>query len=697
MSIQNKRVEFLTEILLRKNLQNGLLPDSREFVWQLNQAMREVNYDQPSFRFKAYKNTEIASSGKINQDNEKIYQDLSVLYTNMTAVHQVLNKHYQNFSLEKEKLEKKIDVLENELVNYIQNANRSGLLPYSYDNFDTTEKVDLEQSTKVFVDAKNNAVHLVEEKNTSARLRPLGLTTFKLYPEKLDKKEETLTGNLANILSDNTDETWQKQILLKEHTPLTGVVEFTFQEAKSLNRVELEVFTVKPMQLSVEYTPDGETWYHLPYYEKAFAIEKKVALDFPAVDIKALRIALQKNEPDESLPEEEDYDYQYLFGFQQVAFYSKQYPTEGQLVSKKLTLENQPENYAIDRVQLYADEWLPTGTTIDYEVALANSTGVLDWQRIDPMERANPTSSQILYYSRLTKNQGQELFFPEDYSIRQSEAEDLLQNGIPLYRLSSLQNEQQQFYLPKIKMLEGSTRLFVGKNSWEVTSFPSSSVLGVPNLEDFKTIRDGTTVDFAPLTSVRTGDVFKNFKDTQTKKYLARIGFYLEEAKTITSIPAATDPIAIYSNGEKLFEGETAINQNIHFVFKSGWNEVVLLINGKNATSVNGITVSLGFNPQSMSETIYSSSKPLKEISLFDLQYNTKVNDRTVFAKRETESGLEILTNFGKPGLSFDFFYDYKDDRLTEEEGIYLRAQFSRDNGLNVPTPILRSYRLEFS
>lgn len=697
MSIQNKRVEFLTEALLQKNLQNGLLPDSREFIWQLNQAMREVNYDQASFKFKAYQNTEIASSGKINQDNEKIYQDLSVLYTNMTAVHQVLNKYYQNFSLEKEKLEKKIDVLENELLNYIQNANRSGLLPYAYDNFDTTEKVDLVQSTKVFVDTSNNAVHLIEEKNTSARLYPLGLTTFKLYPEKLDKKEETLTGNLANILSDNADATWQKQILLKEHTPLTGVMEFAFQEAKALNRIELEVFTIKPMQLSIQYTPDGETWYHLPYYEKAFEIQKKVALDFPSVDIKSLRFSLLKNEADETLPEDDDYDYQYLFGFQQVAFYSKQYPTQGDFVSKALSLQNEPEHYAIDRVQLYADEWLPTGTAIEYEVALANESDILDWQRIDPMERTNPTSSQILYYSRLTKNQGQELFFPEEYSIRQSEAEDLLQNGIPLYRLSSLQNQQQQFYLPKLKMLEGSTRLFVGKNAWEVTAFPSKDVAGVPNLEDFKTIKDGTTVDYAPLTSVRTGDVFKNFKDTQSKKYLARIGFYLEEAKTITSIPAATDPIAVYSNGEKLFEGQTAINQSIHFVFKAGWNEVVLLVNGKNSTSVNGITVSLGFNPMNLTDTIYSSSKPLKEISLFDLQYNTKVNDRTVFAKRETENGLEILTNFGKPGLNFDFFYDYKDDRITEQEGIYLRAHFSRDNGLNVPTPILRSYRLEFS
>ena len=95
----------------------------------------------------------------------------------------------------------------------------------------------------MFVDTVNNAVHLVEEKNASTRLIPENVATFKIYPERLDKKEELLTGNLANILTDNQDETWQKQILLKENLPVTGVLELTFNGIHNLNRIELEVFT----------------------------------------------------------------------------------------------------------------------------------------------------------------------------------------------------------------------------------------------------------------------------------------------------------------------------------------------------------------------------------------------------------------------------------------------------------------------
>ena len=99
MSIQNKRVEYLTEMLLQRNLQNGMLPDSKEFIWQLNQAMRDARYDKPSFKFKPYRNTEIVQSSRYNTDNDRVYNDLLVLYRNIVSVHQLLNKQYQRLNI----------------------------------------------------------------------------------------------------------------------------------------------------------------------------------------------------------------------------------------------------------------------------------------------------------------------------------------------------------------------------------------------------------------------------------------------------------------------------------------------------------------------------------------------------------------------------------------------------------------------
>lgn len=693
MSIQNKRLKYFTNKILKENLQKGILPDSKEFIWQLNQVFRNLPEDKPSFEYRSYRNTEIANSGKLNSDNQKIYDDLLVLYANMTSVHQLLNKEYQQFIVERDKLEKQIDILENQLILFIQNNNRPGLLPYTYDTFDTTDKVDLKATSGIFVDTTNNAAHLVEEKATSRRIFPEAKLSFQILPEGLDKKEETITGVLADILTDNKDQFWQKQVSTKENREIVGVLKAAFSKKHMMNQIDLNVLTIKSFALDIRYTPDGENWYFLPYHEKGFEIEKNVSLTFPSIEIKEIEFVLTKREYDDSIPEAKDYDYQYLFGIEELSFYDKSYPTSGYLQSNVLKLENLPEHYVVDTVQLDVDEWVPTGTDIEYEIALPADT--LDWQPISPIKRKHPTQTQRVHFHRLNRNAKQEMFFPEEFSIRQSEAEDLLRNGIPLYRLSSIQNDKRVFELPKIQILEGSTQLYVGKNMFEVVSFPKNQET-LPDIEDFQKIQEGKEVEYLPIQAIKSGDVFKNKKDSQKKQYLVRAGLYLEEAQTVSAPIVSTEPLRLFLNGEELFQGTTGFQNTVHYVFRSGWNEIVLLINGQNAPTVNGMTTSLGFDMHQLSERIYSSSESLKEISVFDLQYNTKLHDRTVFAKRETEKGLEILTNFGQPGLSFDIFYDYK-DTYEEEEGILLKATFHRENGDNVPTPIIRSYRLDFS
>ena len=694
MSIQNERVKEATNRLLKENLQNGILPDSREFIWQLNQAMRDMRFNKPSFQFSPYRNTEIASSNRLNKNNEAIYSDLLALYKNMTNVYQLLNKQYQHFTIERDKLEKDIDVLENELIEFVRNNNRPGLLPYAYDTFDTVEKVDISQTSGIFVDTQSNEARLVEEKNTSTRILPKGDVQFEFSPNGTDKKEETLVGKLSDIFTDSLDDGWQKRYLLKENLSVEGKLTINFESEQVINHIHSTFFTIKPFQLTVSYTPDGHNWYRLPYHEDTISVSKKVELKFPDIQVKSLSFVIGKTEYDESFPEEENYNFQYLFGVQKVAFYQKSYPTAGSFYTNKIKLENAPENYLVDTVQLIADETLPTGTNIRYEVALPDAT--LDWQPIDPINREHPKEAQTIHFNRLTRNAEQTLFFPEEFSIRQSEAEDLLKNGIPLYRLSSIQNSKQVFELPKIQMVEGSTRLYVGKESWEVTSYPSNDVETIPQISDFQSVKDGTRTVYEDISRVQSGDVFKNKKEPLQKKYLARLALYIDEPKSLSSPIVSTEPLALFLNGEQLFIGNTQSGDIVHYVFQQGWNEIVVLINGINAPTVNGMTVSLGFNPLNVSETIYANSNNLREISVFDLQYNTKINDNTVFAKRETEKGLEILTNFGQPGMAFDLVYDYKDS-IDTEDGLYLRAFFERENGQNVPTPVLKKYRLDFS
>lgn len=692
MSIQNKRIGYLTHKILKENLQNGLLPDSKEFTWQLNRAMHHLNNDKSSFRFTPYRNTEVLTSQKINTDNNRIYEDLYVLYDNNQHINNLLNREYQYFLIKKKKLEKELDIEENRLRQYVQNSRRGGLLPYAYETFDTTDQVDLENTSRIFVDTNHNYAHIVEEKNQSTRIFPNANLSFVFLPDKLDIKEENIEGKIENILKDTEDTIWQKQILLKENQAVTGILTVNFDRIQYINHIQMSLLTVKPVQCTIQFSPDSESWYSLPYYEDSIEIEKEIALDFPEMGIKALRFVLDKIEYDQSLPEREGYDYQYLFGFEHISFYNKSYPTAGTLYSKEIALQNKPNNYVIDTVQLHTDDWLPTGTDIQYEVALPGATP--DWQPIEPVNRKHPKYPQKVYFHNLRRNIKNELFFPEDLSIRQSEAEDLLKNGIPLYKLTHTFGGKNQFHLPPIQMLQGSLRLFVGKDTAEVISYPSN---GEPlNVDDFLQVQEHKKHYYQPLTQIDSGDLFVNKRDDQQRKYLIRLGLYIENPRTISALPAATEDLIIYLNGQQIFSGETSANEQIQYPFRGGWNEIVVLVDGRNANTVNGMTVGLGFNFYNLTESVYSSSKPLEEVDVFDLQNNVKIHDRTVFAKREVENGIEILTNFAQPGLKFDLFYDYKED-FKKESGILLRAHLSRQNGDNVPSPLIRQYRLEFS
>ena len=693
MSIQNNRLTYLTDHLLKHNLQRGVLPDSQEFIWQLEQALTKAGRNQNAFHFTPYRRTEVAMSNKLNTDHKIIHEDLSVLYSNLKELNAELNKEHHYFITEKGKLEKQIDILENRLRQHLQNTARLESLPYAYDVFDDTSKVNLTLTENLLVDTENNAVRLVEERKTTQRVYPEGNSQFTFYPEDIKRREANITGTPDAALTNESDSVWQKQIRLESSIPVTGSLVYSFQDTWYLNHLDFNFITVKTFELSVTYSRDGVEWFALANYVDHFTVEKKVALDFPSVPMKYVKLDITKYEADDIVTQEDGFNAHYLFGLESIAFYHKHYPTKGVITSHPLNFHSEPNNYAIEEITLSVDEWVPTGSRIDYEVALASPNP--DWQPIDPITRPHPVHPQRLHLLRMSKNGGETLYFTESLSAQQAEAEDLLANGIPLYRLSQLREGKEHFELLPRKIRDGSVRLYIGQNAWEITSFPSDDVQSIPKIDDFQGVFSGTDISYHPILEGRSGDIYRGLKATQSKKYIAKLSLYLTAERTITARPVFTDPYAIYLNGELLQSGDQTSGKDSHFVFRPGWNQITILVNGLKATSENGMSAVLGFQPKNISDTLFARGEPLKEISLFDLQYNTKRHDRTVFSKRLTESGWEILTNFWSAGLKCQLYYDYKADNLPERDALLFRATFHREDSLTIPTPILRSYRLE--
>lgn len=699
MSIHNKRLNQITEKVIQESLQQGILPSSKEFIWRMNQEMLGQKLHMPRFKFQPYKTTELINAGRINQNNDDIHADMTILYDNIIDVHKLLNKYQSNFEVEKEKLATEISQLENTLKEKIMAYNAGGYLAYSFDGFDDLSKTDTAASSDIFVDTKEKQVRLVEEKNTSLRVYPLSSNLFSLGENGIEKREAIISGDLNQILSDETDTPWQKQISLKSNQGLTGLLELQFEKPYGINKIDIDFMSIKRFWAKVEFSTDGNIWYELPYNQEKVEVKDTLSVQFPTMMMKSIRIIIDKPEPDETVPDIDGFNFNFLFGVKKIQLYNKQYPSSGLFQTTELELQQAPENYRVDKVRLSVKEVVPTGTAIRYEISLPNADGTQDWHPIDPMERVNPTEPQQVQFSNIKRKEATELFFPEEYSIVQSEAQGLLTNGIPIYRLSTMVGDELNQFIANKAIVGDSMKLYTGRNSWEVTSFPSADVNSLPTLDDWKQVHDGTEVRYSLMNNSKSGDVLKGWKDNQSSKYLCKAGFYLEgNDVTISTTPIGTDPFSIFVNGDIIHEAQAGETRKVNISLRTGWNEIAVLVNGKNATSAAGISISLGFNPQALASKCYSSSKSLKHIPLFDLQYNTKQNDRTVFSSRTTEEGIEILTNFAKEGLKFDLYYDYADESAIEmEPRILLRAHFARENGEDIPSPTLKSYRLEFS
>jgi len=684
MSIQNSRLEQATERILKEELQKGNLPTSKEFAWRLSEYLNEQDLSRPEFVFRSVKNGTLAYASKYNADFQRIYNDLSILYKNMQEVHGALGKHFSKFEIEKDIIEKEIFQIENNLREKILMYAQGGFLTAVFDVFDDFSKIDKAATENLLVDTKNHEVRLAEELSLSERIGAPAKTTFKII-SNVEKKQTTLNGKIEDIHEPFADKNWQQLIQTKEKTQLTGELVFDFEGQVELNQLVVNFINIKPINVQVLYTPDNINWVPFSYHEQAFDTATGFDITFPSASVRKIKVTIKKEEFDEQVPDVENYDYRYIFGIRKVEMRHLRFPENGVFQSTPLKVEG-PANYAINKVALDVIEVLPTGTDIFYEVALASENP--DWRGISPLKRENPAFPQIVDFQNISRSKPTTMQIGTDLSVNQYELPELKTNGISFYKIGDVTGRQ---------IIEGSERLFVGRNAWECKYFEGAIEEGhIPSLEDWKNPLNEVKFEYEQIDESRRSMLFKNKKGVGPANYYCRAGVLYNGAQSIiTMTPSTTEPIAVYINGEKIYEGIGAGKANAQFL--QGWNEIVVLVYGENKGTVNGMTVDLGLDLLREFENMYISPTPMTKVELFDLRFNTKISDRSRYSVRKTDTSYEVLMNFAETGLLFDFYYDYAIDGSEGSKTILLRARFVREGDQTVPSPVLKKYRLQFS
>lgn len=696
MNIRQRRLQILVEKVLKEELQKGNLPSSREFIQRIRDFIQNNKIDKPFLQVRPIRKNDIARAEEINTLIDQSYEDLKILYESIIGKYDTALKNFNQFEVEKAKLDYELNKLENHLKELILLYGESGFLTSVYDVFDDLSKVDAEKTT-CEINLKAHECTLQFSKNTSHKVSTQNaIPYFYLSSETRAKAVSTKTiGNVTYGLSENIDEVWAEVVYLKEnYQEVEGTYEIHFDGEVFCNNVEIEPHAGKSVELKIEYSPDGTNWRDVPYNEKEEKVEGVVTYHFNHIHMHKFRIRMRKKEADHStIPKDGDQTllYAYVMGIKKISFYQTGYADYGEFYSKPLspTVEK-GKPFTISQVSLYVDEVCPNGTSIDYFIAIhPEAPGEEpEWKPISPVNHEAPKYDQIIDFKNISRSPATTFSISKDISIGEYRLDSLYANGIQFYKIGEIQGK---------KIVDGSEKLFIGKNSWGVKMFQWTFEDGhLPNLPDwrtsapiyeyYKTMEDG-----------KAGVLLDKEEVTLNSNYMFTLGVFSRRSEQIVSAtPVSLDPIVIYMNGEKIFEGIPNPTTKVNYLFKPRWNEIKVLAYVSNTVgSTEKTTISLGFDPREYGSYTYAQARSLEKVPLFDLRYNVKSNDNSKFAIMESGDRYLIVINHIVPGIEYDFYADYiEGDPKTK---ILFKAVMKRDRAITELTPKIKSYRLRFS
>jgi hypothetical protein len=698
MGIRDKRFFRAVNRIIREELQKGNLPSSKEFSYRLNQYLAEHDLSRPEYNFKPVREGSTARSYDYNKSMNDVYSDLGILYENTIDLHNYLTKNFSKFEVDKSKLEYEVNVLENQLKEDILLYNNNGYLNSVYDVFDDMSKVDATK-TDAHVDVKKHEITIPELKNTSRKIAPpITRCTFNVLPElKNSVKVMGINGEPQNALSDSINSTWQELIVTDIKQNVAGYYFLEFDEKQTINRIEVSVHGMKPTMVRIEFSPDsGLNWFTLPYYEEGKLVADSYLFDFPSLDATNVRILLQRSEPDDAsdtnnfaldVPAN---TFQYTMGLKHLGFYQMAYPPLATFVSTPLKVDVPAgTNFSISKVSLNVDESIVPATDIKYWIATPPASGDPEWKPISPVNRENPAYDQIIDFRNITNAPANKMSIDPNLSLAEFTREDLKANGISFYQIGSVENKS---------IVNSTERLYAGANSWGIKKFAYQQAdhdTHVPTMLDWAKPQD-YEFDFVEIEDGKPGLLMDGVTHTAAYNYMFTAGVLSSKYQNTEScIPASTEPITVYVNGQIVFSGIPDKSSKVPFTFNYGWNEVVVLLYTRNVDAANGVTLDMNIDMRDLGTNVYSQASPMSLVSLHDLRYNVKSNDRNSYAIEVVNDKANIILNHADPGLQYDFYFNYIQGDA--QDTILFKAELSKNDTGSSISPKLSSYRLRFS
>lgn len=398
----------------------------------------------------------------------------------------------------------------------------------AFDSFTDYSKTDIEKSDSDIINLSEKAIMLPYGGKNTQRIKTSHMYEIKTWPVKVLTPADYISANqvsstsFGDIFSDVATG-WLYEVVTNKQESVA--ITFTFPLAGVLaenvevlvNRFELTSHSATPQKAKIEFSVDDINYKTPEGYEDGLLVKDQkfvYGLDFTTELAQFIKITLTKDTFDEELGNNTDKRFVYRFGLKGFGAYSVGRKQAAVYQSKPFDFSSEQEN--ISRVSIKAKTSTPSGTSVDFSVALTDGETVSNFIPIKPTQGdAKPGTSEVVVFGTSKSNA---LRFEADASLFSQYTNGTIR-GHTFYKYSQDVNPTPIF---------GSAQLIRGYKAW---SRDVSSTIQTNKISD-------NYVSFAE------GDIQKVYAlYTETPTFLKDTIGNVNITRLVTSIP-------VYYNGK---------------------------------------------------------------------------------------------------------------------------------------------------
>lgn len=658
--------------------------------------------------------------------------NLDVLYENYHEEVEQLYDLISSFKFRIDNLKSRRAELEKTVDDYLFSINNTNGYYFAFtEAFNNTNHTDLNNTTAV-IDTLARKATLPKE--TSGLFNYVGNVLNKVSNATVDvfldaqKKISQQNVDFSNVFNGLNNSEWS----MKYESPTIGVCTLKIDipitlynsETNGISVVEGRINSQKPVETNVLIIDPVDRSKSLFFTKDSATDYENFSFNFTTKKTSLIELYLTKVEPDYVSDKNGQVIYVYDFRIEELIITAPYYSSSAIYVSKSIGLPNpQNPNLAIDEVAFDADQQIPSGTSINYYIAVDSGTSTdinsYNWIAISPSSEKNAAQPSVVDFK------GTKLIESSLIQTNSTSIESTFESSVQIPRSTTYNNPIQSFFYQN----DAAARDF---NLYRLCKFPKNAEPYEPYILESVTsnqvqtsyvtgtsldrstwqdIISGARNDIVYTTAFTTLSGSQEFYQAQNVPYgsiYLTTNIFMESPLVLTknflkSLQAQYWDVSVFLNGVELTNGGVlapgVLSAALTWNFNKGQNTILIIINNS-TNNTNGVqtlfngSISLMENQSLLTipnATVYRGY--LSYVKIEDLR-NKYSNLDNVFSVIDYENNKEIVyrrTEPIRPGSKV-YYYINNQDR---PQFIKLRADFFRGSD-SYSSPALSSYTLKF-